>query len=197
MSDNELESWQNEWQRLGQTEASARQLVRRAHKDMWRMRAAAAGEVLGAACSTTIVGWLLLRSHGAIEVVCIAALILLFNGAWLTHYFGMRKDVLSPSAGSTKQYVELTRARLLVEQRWNHAARRWTLALCALALPWSVWAFASHFDLYRAAPWRAVVGFGGAFGLSSGLFWFFHRKRVTLGKKLETFERQVAELELS
>lgn len=197
MSDEELDGWRSEWQRLGHTNGSAEELVRRATKDQRRMRAAAAAEVLGAACSTAISMWLVARSHGALDVVTIAAAIMMFNGAWLTHYFSLRQGVLSPSASSTREYVELTRKRLLVEQRWNHAARRWTVALTLVVFPWCVWAFSRHFETYRAAPWRGLVGFGTVLVIFAGLFAFMHRRRLTIGKKLDAFERQVADLELT
>jgi hypothetical protein len=197
MSDDELNGWRSEWQRLGQTQGTAEELVRRASKDLRRMRAAAMAEVLAALCSSAFSVWLVVRSHGAVEIASIAATVLAFNGAWLTHYFSVRQGVLSPSAGSTREYVELTRKRLQVEQRWNQNARRWTLALSVVLLPWCVWMFTGHFEFYRAAPWRGVVGFGGMFVILGGLFAFMHRKRQTIGKKIEAFERQIADLELT
>ena len=197
MSDEELNGWRSEWQRLGHTGGTAGELVRRAARDLRRMRAAAMAEVLGAACSTAISIWLVVRSHGALDVVSIAAAVMMFNGAWLTHYFSVRQGVLSPSAGSTREYVELTRKRLHVEQGWNHAARRWTMALTLVVIPWCVWAFSRHFEAYRAAPWRGLVGFGTVLVIFAGLFAFMHRRRAMLRKKLDTFERQVEDLELT
>ena len=96
MSDDELNGWRSEWQRLGHTEGTAGELVRRASKDLRRMRAAAMAEVLAALCSSAFSVWLVVRSHGAVEIVSIAATVLAFNGASLTHYFSTSNSIERP-----------------------------------------------------------------------------------------------------
>lgn len=196
-NDNELSTWRAEWQALGGRDDLATKLVARAAKDGRRMRRAAAGEVLGAAFSTSLCLWFVLRSHGSPEIVAMTAVILLFNGAWLTHFFTMRADLFAPSAEGVDAFVALTRRRMATEQKWARAARRWTIAVSVLLLPWAVWVFLAHEDAYLARPSSAVIGFGGAAAIFAGVYYFTLRKERKLRAESARFEANVADVELA
>jgi len=195
--DAELSSWRGEWQALGGKDDLAAQLVARAAKDGKRMRRAATGEVLAAMFSTSLCLWLVVRSHGSIEVVAMTGLILLFNGAWLTHFFTLRANLFGSSGEGVDAFVALTRRRFATELRWARAARRWMLAIAVPLVPWAIWVFVAHRDAYLAAPWRAVVGFGGAAAIFTAVYVLTHRKERKLRAEEETFERHLASTELA
>ena len=181
----ELSSWRGEWQALGGQEDLAAQLVARAAKDGRRMRRAASAEVLGATFSTSICLWLLVRTHGALEVVVVTALILLFNGGWLTHFFMPRADLLR-STGKVSSLRQLTRRRLATELRWARMPR--AAGRSRSAVRWShrgaSGSLVAHRDAYLAAPWRAILGFGGGAAIFAGVYVWTHRKERKLRRRV-------------
>jgi hypothetical protein len=195
--DAELSSWRGEWQTLGGKDDLAAELVARAAKDGKRMRAGAVREVLAATFSTGVCSWLVVRSHGELEVVVMTAFILLFNGAWLTHFFTVRADLFRTSGEGVESFVALTRKRLATEHRWVVAARRWTLALMVPLVPWSIWVFIAHRDAYMTAPWRAIAGFGTAAVILIGVLLWTRVKERRISVETEAFERHVAEVQLA
>ncbi len=197
-ADPELERWQGEWQALGGKDDLAALLVARAAKEGRRLRRAALGEVVGAAFSTAICGWLVVRSHGRLEVVAVAGLILLFNGAWLTHFFTSRSGLFgSPSDGGDGALVTAfavhSRRRLRAERRWTVFARRWMAALGVLLVPWGIWFFIANRVAYRAQPWRGVVGFGVAAAIFAGVYLWAGVKERRLRGEEEALERLLAD----
>lgn len=194
--DAELGAWRGEWQRLGGQDGFAKELISRAARDGRRMRRAAAGEVLGVLFSTATCAWLMVRTRGAVEVVAITVLILVFNGAWLTYFFSVRADLFSASGEGVSAFIALTRRRLATEQRWIRVARWAVVALGGVAVPWGVWTFLAHEQAYRAEPWRAVVGFGGAALILAGVLAFTWFKERRLAAEGRAFERNVADAEM-
>lgn len=194
--DRELEEWRREWQSLGGAEGFATELVQRAARDGKKMKRAAAYEVLAAIFSTSVCVWLLVRTHGSIEIASLMALILLFNGAWLMQFFTVRATLFDAAGATVEAFVTLTRKRLETERRWTRYAQRWMLVLGFLISPWMIWIFVTHRDAYLAAPWRAFVGFGGAAAIFAAVVLFARRKAKRLAVEEERFERQVAEAQL-
>jgi hypothetical protein len=195
--DEELGRWRAEWQALGGKDDLATKLVARAVSDGRRLRRNAAVEVLASACVISFFVWRVLRSHGSPQDVVLTALISLFIGAWLTHFFTVRADLFGSSAEGVEAFIALTRRRLGAELKWARAARRWTLALSVLLLPWEVWMFLAHQDFYAAAPWRAVVGFGGIAVILACVYVGTLRKERKLRAEEEAFERNVTDVELA
>jgi hypothetical protein len=195
--DKELSTWRSEWQTLGGQEDLAAELVARAAKDGRKMRRAAAMEVLGALFSTSVSLWLVVHFRGALEVTAIMTVILLFNGGWLTHFFTTRAQLFDSSAEGLAPFIELTRKRLATELRWARFARRWMMALAIPLVPWAIWVFIGHRAAYMAAPWRAVVGFGGAAAIFAGVYVWTRVKERKLRHESESFERHVADVQLA
>ena len=195
--DQELTRWRGEWQALGGKDDLAGRLVARAAKDGKRMRRAALGEVLAVVLSTSICVWLIVRMHGALDVVVMTGLILLFNGAWLTHFFTLRANLFGPSGEGVDAFVALTRSRLATELRWARFARLWMLGLVVPLVPWGIWVLIAHREAYRAAPWRAVVGFGTAAAIFIGVYFWTRHKERQLRAEEEAFERHVAGAQLA
>lgn len=194
--DPELSSWREEWQSLGGGEDFAAALVARATRDGRRLRLSALGEVFGVLVSTSICIALMVRSHGAIDVLAITALILMFNGGWLTYFFTLREGAFGSSGQGTEAFVALTRRRFAIDRRWIQFSRKWTIALVALLIPWSAWAIYRHRDAYRAEPWRGAVGFGVMAAILIGLFfWLRFKERRTIAREA-AFEREIARADL-
>lgn len=196
-SDAELLSWREEWQSLGGQEDFAAELVARAAKDGRRMRRAAAAEVLAAAFSSGLSAWLIIHTEAAIEVVAITAFVLVFNGAWLTHFFLLRAQLFATSGQGADAFVELTRRRLATELRWVTVARKWCVVLAAIVTPWGVWTFFRHKDAYLAEPWRAIVGFGGAAVIFAFVWMQTRRKERKVRAEEMAFERHLADVGLA
>ena len=187
--EEELEAWRGQWQALGNTEDRAEMLVARAARDGRRMRRDALGEVLGVVVSSSICFWLVVRTSGAAPVVAVTAIILLFNGAWLTHYLTLRAGLFASSGEGVDVFVALTRKRLATELQWMRFARRWTLVLCGTLVPALVWLVLARWERYVQEPWRAVVGFGVAAAIfASLLLWMAHKARK-LRAEQDRFER--------
>lgn len=195
--DKELSAWRAEWQALGGKDDLASKLVARAAKDGRRMRFAAAKEVLAATFSSAVCLWLVQRFHGSAEIAVMTAVILLFNGAWLTHFFSSRADLFTPSGEGVDAFIDLTRKRLATETKWARYARLWTAFMSAALTPWSVWVFYAHREAYFVAPWRAVVGFGGAAAIFAGVYMVALRKERKLRAQTEAFESNLAGAELA
>lgn len=192
-ADAELSTWRGEWQGLGGSEDFAAQLVARARKDGRKLRLSAAAEVLAALFSTTVCLWLLARSHGSPEVIAMTALILPFNGAWLTHFFTARAGTFDALGASVGDFITLTRQRLATQRKWMAQARRWTIAIGIAIVPWALWVLYAHRDAYAREPWRGVVGFGTIAVILAGvLAWTFVKERK-LGAEAEAFERHLAD----
>jgi len=195
-ADEELEQWKSTWQSLGDKATFATELVDRAAREGRKMKRSAAGEVAGAIVSSGICVWLVVFTKGTIEVAAVTTMILLFNGAWLTHFFTVRAGTFATSGASIDAFVALTRARLSAQLRWSGYAKRWLIVLTALLIPWSIWAFVVHRAAYLAMPWRAAVGFGGWVAILAGVFAFLLWKEKRLEGEIATFEKEVAEAEL-
>lgn len=190
--DRELEAWRREWQALG-ARALDHDLFQRVMRDGRRLQRAAVGEVGGVLVSTAIVAWLLLRTRGMPEVVAAGGIILLFNGAWLAHYFSVHDEVLRSAGQTVEAFISMTRKRFETERKWLRFSRMWTLAIGAALLPVLVWIFVAHLPKYRAEPWRGVVGFGGAIVIWCGLLVIQTRKRKKLALEETRFEAQLKE----
>ena len=196
-ADAELSTWRGEWQGLGGSEDFAAHLVARARKDGRKLKLAAATEVLATLFSTTVCIWLLARSHGATEVIVMAALILPFNGAWLTHFFTARAGTFEAMGTGIDDFVALTRRRLATQRKWMAQARRWTTASGIAIVPWTVWVLYMHREAYAREPWRAVLGFGNIVLIIAGVVAWTYVKERKLGAEAEAFERHVADVQLA
>ena len=95
-----------------------------------------------------------------------AALILPFNGARITHFFTARAGTFEAMGAGIDDFVALTRRRLATQRKRMAQARRWTtaigigIAIAIAIVPWAVWVFYMHREAYAREPWRAVLGFG-------------------------------------
>ena len=157
------------------------------------MRRSAAFEIAGAAFSTLVSGWLIVRTKGDASTVFISAVVLLFSGAWLAHFFSARAGLYRACGAATEDYIALTRKRLATERRWARFARRWISLILLLIIPWACFTFYKHFGAYRAEPWRAIVGFGTAGLIFAALFVLLGRKARRLDAEGELLEQQLAE----
>lgn len=195
--DEELLGWQAEWATLGGNESFAATMVERAARDGRKLRLSAAGEVLAAVFSMVVSMGVVVRTHGALPVVAIVVVIQVFTGAWLAHFFDSRRTLFDGEGRDTAGFVALTRERLEASRRWTLFGRRWMQILGAIVVPWCVWMGAANAAMYRAEPWRAVVGFGGALVIFVGAYaWLGHKERATRRER-EALEREIAAAEMS
>lgn len=194
--DPELESLRADWQTLGDGTQLSSSLLARVERDSGKMKWAAAKEVLAAIFSTTTISLITIRKNGTPELIVLTALICLFNGAWLTHFFTTRASIFSASGRSLDAFVSLTRERGQVELRWVTFARRWQYAIGIAILPVLVWFFFANREAYLASPWRMVVGFGGAGLIFAGVLIYLNIKERKLKAEADAFERAVASASL-
>lgn len=191
--DVELERWKREWQELGGRDGLAKELAERVVKDGRRLRRGAALEIAAAAFSTAICAWLLVRTHGDLLVVTVCSAILIFNGVWVTRMLTLRQGSLRAVGTGLDAFLDLTRRRLADDLKWIAFGRRSTVVLALFLAPWAVWMFVSHYERYRAEPWRGFVGFGVAAAILIGLFVYQGRKLRALEADRERLESVVAE----
>jgi len=195
-ADAELASLRAEWGNLGGQAELVTRLTARAGVDGRRMWRDATAEVMGALGSTSVVLWATIASHGSLTTVTIAAFVLLFNGAWLTHFFLTRADLFRASTEGLDAFVVLTRKRLAAEERWTRASLRWQMVVALFLLPWFGWVFVTHLDLYRAEPWRVALVVGVFAAVVGGLRVYSTRKGRRLRAEAARFEQMVADAAL-
>jgi hypothetical protein len=194
--DAELTNLRAEWQALGAQSDFAESLVRRARRHRRRVKQRAALEVLGVLFLSAVMSWLIVRRHGDIEVVLVAAVILLFVGAWIFHFFEVHAKFFASHAGDVATFVSLTRDQLAGARKWNRFARAWLGISCALLVPWGFWTAWNHRSLYAAEPWRAVVGYGVAITVFVLSFAYNSKNERNLRREQEAFERQLEDASL-
>jgi len=193
MKDEELERWMAEWHALGGRDGLAKELATCAARDAWRIRRDAVGEVAACLFSSAFGVWLVVRTQGRIVAVAAVAGVLLFNGAWLTRLFTLREAESRDVGGGIEAFVEVTRRRLIDDMRWSRFARKAMMVVGGLIVPWAVWAYLSQRAAYDAAPWRALVGFGGALAIVAAVFAWNERRRKVIAAERARFEGLVAE----
>lgn len=196
-SDDELARWREEWSSLGGASELAEELSRRVERDGKRLRWRVAREVLACLASTALSGWLLVQTRGDARTVVISAVVLVFNGVWITRLLTLHEGSLRVAAAGLDAFVELTRRRLADDLRWIAFGRRATEILVALVAPWSIWVLVSRWDRYRAEPWRAFVGFGVAIAIFAGVWTAARRRRARIERERARFEELVAGKTLS
>lgn len=188
----ELESWKAEWQSLGGREGLAAELAERVRKDGRRLRRTFAVEALAALAVTGYCAGLLLRNPKPVVVAyCVVAL--LFNGVWMTRLLTLREGTMRAVGEGLDAHLDLTRRRLADDLRWNHFTRRGVQVLAVLLTPWSIWMLVEGREFYAAAPWRAVVGFGGLVVILAAITITQRRKQKKLEAERARFEALVGE----
>ncbi|HVH47144.1 MAG TPA: hypothetical protein VM925_32605 [Labilithrix sp.] len=194
MSDeNELEGWRREWQSLGGRERLAEELARRVARDGRRIRLRLAVEVTAGIVVLLLAGMLVIGSHGEAVNTVGALGIVFFGGVWLTRLFLLRQGSLRSVGTALDTFVDLTRRRLADDARWAAFSLRAMHIMGLTIVVWGVWAFFYRYAMYRAEPWRAIVGFGGVTFLFGVSYLGQRRKRVRVEEERAHFERLVAE----
>lgn len=193
--ERELEAWRSEWQALGGREELARELAERAKRGAAKQRRAVMMEVVASVVANASFLRMAITSRGAPVITALCAGAFFFSGIWLSKLFA----IFGPKDGATSVdgYVDVLRAQLDKDARWNDFARRATAALGLAIVPWSLWKVAADWQLYRAEPWRFVVGFGGVVVILAGLLFASTKKRARLAEERERFESLVAERTLA
>ena len=191
--DKELDAWKSEWQSLGGREGLAEELAHRVANDGRRIRRGIATEIAAGAVAALIGVWLVVRTRGELVATVACAGILVFTGVWITRLVTLREGAMVPASNGLDDFIELTRRRVRDDLRWSHFTLRAMQVLALLLVPWAVWAFIARYAMYRAEPWRALVGFGGAaLILVLSLVWQRHKRRKVEVER-DRFESLVAE----
>ena len=193
--DKELEGWRSEWQSLGGRQGFADDLARNVARDARRIRRGVATEIAGGVFAASISVWLISSAHGELVSTFTGAGVLVFCGVWTTRLLTLRQA--GPSGEGLDGFIELTRRRMTDDLRWSRFTRRTTKVLAALLVPWSAWAFVTRHAMYRAEPWRGLVGFGGVAIILAGLYVWQRRKHRKLETERDRFESVVAERTLA
>ena len=191
--DVELAGGRKEWASLGGRDEIAKELAVRVVKDGRRISRGIAIELAAGALATGTCVWMLARSRGELVTVVLCAAILIFVGVWCTRLLTLRKGTIAAADTGLDAFIELTRRRLEDDLRWSAFSKRAMVAMSIFVVPWGVWAVVARWELYRAEPWRAVVGFGGAALVWAGCYVLVERRRVKLEAERERFLTLVAE----
>ena len=156
--DLELEAWRSDWSSLAEA-PPPEELIAQVRTQSRKQLRAAAGEV-GASLFLIVVSVLLILRQPIAPVVAFAMAMCLYVGVWLTYFFMLRVGSWGRAGSTVREYVERSRRLHSIEVQWARFARACLVALIALFLAWAPWLISAKLQLYRAAPWRGVVGFG-------------------------------------
>jgi len=190
--DRELDSWRDDWSAIA-TAAPSGDLVAHVHKQAQRQVRAAVGEV-SASLFLVVVSALLIRRQPIAPVVAFAMAMCLYVGVWLTYFFMIRVGSWDRAGSTVREYIERSRRLHAIEVRWARFARACMIALVVLFAAWSPWVISAKWQLYRAAPWRGVVGFGAALCIFALVFIWNRRKLRLLTDAQKTFSEQTSAL---
>jgi hypothetical protein len=87
-------------------------------------------------------------------------------------------------------FLALLRERRLAGLRWTRFVQGCGVALAVMCGAWSAWMIAAHAAVYRAEPWRAVVGV--VYVILRFLFYMATKKRTKMRRELDDLEREIA-----
>jgi len=190
--DLELDSWRADWNAVADA-APPEQLVAGVHKQANRQLRAAIGEV-AASVFLVVVSVLLIRRQPIAPVVAFAMAMCLYVGVWLTYFFMIRLGSWAKSGATVREYIERSRRLYSIEVRWARFARACMIALVVFFAAWAPWLISAKWQLYRAAPWRGVVGFGIAVCIFALVFVWNRRKLRLLTTSEKAFNEQTRAL---
>lgn len=108
-------------------------------------------------------------------LIALAVISLIFTGGYMVYLFANRNGLLRASATDTASWRALLRKRVDADLRWNRFLTRFCVGAAAFGLIWGPWMVIQHAAIYRAEPWRAVLGFGVYYAVLLGL-WFGQRR---------------------
>lgn len=188
---DDLDLLRADWKQL--TPAIPGDLHARALSLYRSQRISAAGEVCASVFLVVVSVWLLLR-HPIPALVAFAMAMCLYVGVWLTYFFTIRTGSWRDAGTSVQEFVTRTRRLHEIEVRWARFARACMIALFLFLLVWSPWLVWTKWELYRAAPWRGVVGFGIAACILSLSFLWNRRKLARVLGNQASFEERAKSL---
>lgn len=113
-------------------------------------------------------------------LVALAAISLIFTGGYMVYLFANRNGLLRASAADSASWRALLRKRIEADLRWNRFLTRFCVGAAAFGLIWGPWMTIHHAGVYRAEPWRAVLGFGVYYAVLLGLWLGQRRARARL-----------------
>lgn len=175
--EHELDALRADWKDLAPAEPPDR-LIASVKKQSQKQVRAAIGEVSASAFLVVVCVLLLLRQPTA-PLVAFAMAMSLYVGVWLTYFFTIRLGSWGSAGSTVREYVDRSRRLHAIELRCARFARACMIALIAFLLVWSPWVVVTKWELYRAAPWRGVVGFGIA-ACILGLIWIWNRRKLRM-----------------
>lgn len=175
--EHELDALREDWSALVPAEPPA-ELIASVRRQSRKQVRAAIGEVSASVFLVVVCVLLLLRNPIA-PLVAFAMAMCLYVGVWLTYFFMIRVGSWGGAGSSVRDYLARSRRLHAIELRWARFARACMIALIAFLLVWSPWIVVTKWELYRAAPWRGVVGFGTAAGML-GLIWIWNRRKLRM-----------------
>lgn len=188
--EKELEVWRKEWESLGGKEDVTKFVMARVAKDGRRIKLGIAGEVAASIVASSFALFMAIKSHGAPVTTVLCAAIFLFCGVWLTRLFTLREA--AALGEGLDGFLSLTRKRFEDDLRWNDFSWRTCIVVSVASTAWGSWALAAGWSLYRAEPWRGIVGFGGIYVILGFVVAMLRSKRAKIKSEREAFESLVA-----
>jgi len=152
--------------------------VKRDHR---KQVVAVAGE-LAAAALLVAVYTVELSNNPPPVIITLAVASLVFVAVWLTQLYRVTRGTWRAPAENGVSYLNLTLQRRRAAVRWLLFVQTCLWAALAFGMAWLPWKLSVDWEMYRAEPWRGLVGVGGYFFLLTALMWSIRRRlgRVTL-----------------
>lgn len=174
-----------DWQAGGLTPSAIEARVRRGAR---QHRAAVAVEWVAGAAVLGFWAWQAVADPRPVTWVMGAGSVV-FVVAWLV---ALGRTLRPPDpVVETAMYLRMEAERARAEGRWFVFVQRALYAFGAFAVLTAGWKLVVDWELYRAEPWRGVLGFGGLVVLLGALVWFARwRRRRALGLA-ERFDRML------
>lgn len=136
---------------------------------------------------------LMMRRQRETWFVAMASANFVFAALWLGYLTYVRRGTWSAAGRDARSFVTLARARREADLRWFRFGRAITAVMLLVVAGWAPFVLQARWAFYAAAPWRAVVGFGGAALIGVGVMVYQTRRVDRAGRELKALDAAEAE----
>ncbi|MFO0626276.1 MAG: hypothetical protein U0325_11735 [Polyangiales bacterium] len=185
--DDEWAAWARDFQDASDAAPAPEAMLAVARRETRRLRVGYAMELLA---SVGLVAFyvVMMRTQRATWFVAMASANFVFAALWMGYLTHVRRGTWSAAGSDVRTFAALTRARRVADVRWLRFARAVTAVMLLFVAGWAPFVLRARWALYRAEPWRAVVGFGVAALIGVAVL-------AAQTRKLARAERELARLD--
>ena len=167
-------------------------LVDHARRETRRMALGLAAEVVAAVGVVAFWVWVVSRRPSD-TVVAMAGASFAFMVAWVAYLVHVQRSAWSSHGASVRDHMELALRRRHAEARWFTFAQAATALFGLVVAAWAPFMLRAHWALYRAEPWRAIVGFGTAFAILAACLVYYGRRRDRARREARAWAKALEE----